>query len=73
MPTVAVDKADLFERLGREYSTTFTQRTFTRLLIIALLATQEFDRLCFEYGLELDEDVRDFSSEPSFYAHEARS
>ncbi|KAG6378706.1 hypothetical protein JVT61DRAFT_12978 [Boletus reticuloceps] len=39
MPTIAVDKADLFERLGREYT------------------TEEFDRLCFEYGLELDEDV----------------
>ncbi|KAF8450549.1 phenylalanyl-tRNA synthetase subunit beta [Boletus edulis BED1] len=39
MPTIAVDKADLFERLGREYT------------------TEEFDRLCFEYGLELDEDT----------------
>ncbi|KAH0839905.1 phenylalanyl-tRNA synthetase subunit beta [Lanmaoa asiatica] len=39
MPTVAVDKADLFERLGREYT------------------TEEFDKLCFEYGLELDEDT----------------
>ncbi|KAJ7368437.1 hypothetical protein DFH08DRAFT_676127 [Mycena albidolilacea] len=39
MPTVAVDKADLWERLGKEYS------------------TEEFDHLCFEYGLELDEDT----------------
>ncbi|KAJ7276528.1 hypothetical protein B0H12DRAFT_1041622 [Mycena haematopus] len=39
MPTVAVDKADLWERLGREYS------------------PEEFDHLCFEYGLELDEDT----------------
>lgn len=39
MPTVAVDKADLWERLGQEYS------------------TEEFDKLCFEYGLELDEDT----------------
>ncbi|KAL0067557.1 phenylalanine--tRNA ligase subunit beta [Marasmius tenuissimus] len=39
MPTVAVDKAELWERLGQEYS------------------TEEFDKLCFEYGLELDEDT----------------
>ncbi|KAJ7044474.1 hypothetical protein C8F04DRAFT_1068465 [Mycena alexandri] len=39
MPTVAVDKADLWERLGQEYS------------------TEDFDHLCFEYGLELDEDT----------------
>ncbi|KAJ6486397.1 hypothetical protein C8R47DRAFT_521220 [Mycena vitilis] len=39
MPTVAVDKADLWERLGQEYT------------------TEEFDHLCFEYGLELDEDT----------------
>ncbi|KAK7061843.1 phenylalanine--tRNA ligase beta subunit [Favolaschia claudopus] len=39
MPTVAVDKADLWERLGKEYT------------------IEEFDHLCFEYGLELDEDT----------------
>ncbi|KAF9247332.1 phenylalanyl-tRNA synthetase subunit beta [Melanogaster broomeanus] len=39
MPTIAVDKADLFERLGKQYT------------------TEEFDRLCFDYGLELDEDT----------------
>ncbi|THV08414.1 phenylalanyl-tRNA synthetase [Dendrothele bispora CBS 962.96] len=39
MPTVAVDKADLWERLGQEFS------------------SEEFDILCFEYGLELDEDT----------------
>ncbi|EJU06393.1 phenylalanyl-tRNA synthetase subunit beta [Dacryopinax primogenitus] len=39
MPTVAVDKADLFERLGRNYT------------------TEEFDHLCFEFGIELDEDT----------------
>ncbi|TFK29380.1 phenylalanyl-tRNA synthetase subunit beta [Coprinopsis marcescibilis] len=39
MPTVAVDKADLWERLGNEYT------------------TEEFDKLCFDYGLELDEDT----------------
>ncbi|KAI0045315.1 phenylalanyl-tRNA synthetase subunit beta [Auriscalpium vulgare] len=39
MPTVSVDKEDLWERLGQ---------TFT---------TEEFDKLCFEFGIELDEDT----------------
>ncbi|KAL5508229.1 FRS1 [Sanghuangporus vaninii] len=39
MPTVSVDKADLWDRLRREYT------------------TEEFDQLCFDYGLELDEDT----------------
>ncbi|KZP32932.1 phenylalanyl-tRNA synthetase subunit beta [Athelia psychrophila] len=39
MPTIAVDKADLWERLGQTYS------------------TEEFDKLCFEFGVELDEDT----------------
>lgn len=39
MPTIAVDKAELFGRLGHQYT------------------TEEFDRLCFDYGLELDEDT----------------
>ncbi|KAJ3896080.1 phenylalanyl-tRNA synthetase subunit beta [Lentinula edodes] len=39
MPTVAVDKAELWERLGQEFT------------------TEEFDTLCFEYGVELDEDT----------------
>ncbi|CAE6464563.1 unnamed protein product [Rhizoctonia solani] len=39
MPTVSVDKAELYERLGREYT------------------TAEFDELCFDFGIELDEDT----------------
>lgn len=39
MPTIAVDKADLYQLLGKEYT------------------TQEFDELCFDFGLELDEDT----------------
>jgi len=39
MPTISVDKQDLFEFLKRDFS------------------TEEFDNLCFEFGLELDEDV----------------
>ncbi|KAL6713366.1 phenylalanine--tRNA ligase subunit beta [Lecanora helva] len=39
MPTIAVDKAALFEALGQEYT------------------IEEFDELCFEFGIELDEDT----------------
>ncbi|KAH9834265.1 phenylalanyl-tRNA synthetase beta chain [Teratosphaeria destructans] len=39
MPTIAVDKAELFKALGKEYT------------------TQEFDELCFDFGIELDEDT----------------
>jgi phenylalanyl-tRNA synthetase beta chain len=39
MPTIGVDKAALFNELGREYT------------------TEEFDELCFEFGIELDEDT----------------
>ncbi|QQK41197.1 Phenylalanyl-tRNA synthetase, beta subunit [Penicillium digitatum] len=39
MPTISVDKAALFQELGREYT------------------TEEFDELCFEFGIELDEDT----------------
>lgn len=41
MPTIPVDKADLYELLGKEYT------------------TQEFDELCFDFGIELDEDTTD--------------
>ncbi|KDN53536.1 putative FRS1-phenylalanyl-tRNA synthetase, beta subunit, cytosolic [Tilletiaria anomala UBC 951] len=41
MPTVAVDKANFYRALGREYT------------------TQEFDELCFQFGIELDEDTTD--------------
>lgn len=37
MPTVAVDRDELFERLGRTYT------------------EEEFDELCFQFGVELDE------------------
>ncbi|KAK7094107.1 phenylalanine--tRNA ligase beta subunit-like [Littorina saxatilis] len=37
MPTIAVKRDELFQRLGRTYT------------------DEEFDELCFEYGLELDE------------------
>ena len=39
MPTIAVDKVDLYKALGREYT------------------KDEFDELCFDFGIELDEDT----------------
>lgn len=39
MPTISVDKAELFKALGRDYT------------------TDEFEELCFEFGIELDEDT----------------
>ncbi|KAI5950891.1 FRS1 [Candida jiufengensis] len=39
MPTIPVDKEDLFGLLGRSYT------------------TEEFDELCFQFGIELDEDT----------------
>ncbi|KAK9460488.1 uncharacterized protein V1516DRAFT_639069 [Lipomyces oligophaga] len=39
MPTISVDKEDLYKALGRTYT------------------TEEFDELCFEFGIELDEDT----------------
>jgi phenylalanyl-tRNA synthetase beta chain len=41
MPTITVNKADLFKALGRSYT------------------TDEFDELCFDFGIELDEDTTD--------------
>ncbi|BEJ18163.1 hypothetical protein CspHIS471_0704400 [Cutaneotrichosporon sp. HIS471] len=39
MPTISVDKADFYRRIGSEYT------------------TEEFDELCFDFGIELDEDT----------------
>lgn len=39
MPTIPVDKEDLFELLGKQYT------------------HKEFDELCFDFGIELDEDT----------------
>ena len=57
MPTVAVDKADLWERLGKEYSQLPSLFFISFFECPYKLATEEFDKLCFDYGLELDEDV----------------
>jgi phenylalanyl-tRNA synthetase beta chain len=46
MPTIAVDKEDLYKSLGRTYT------------------TEEFDELCFEFGIELDEDTSQGDLQP---------
>ena len=59
MPTVAVDKEDLWERLGHKYCESFSALVLLiSLKYMLLVAPEEFDRLLFEFGLELDEDVR---------------
>ncbi|KAJ9130329.1 Phenylalanine-tRNA ligase beta subunit [Pleurostoma richardsiae] len=45
MPTIAVNKYQLFEALGRKFT------------------TAEFDALCFDYGVEVDEDT-EFEDRP---------
>ncbi|THH12542.1 hypothetical protein EW146_g7597 [Bondarzewia mesenterica] len=39
MPTISVDKEDLWERLGQKYT------------------SEEFDKLCFDFGIELEDDT----------------
>jgi len=56
MPTVSVDKEDLWERLGQKFCTQCHPCLF-RDHPSSRTASEEFDRLCFEFGVELDEDV----------------
>jgi hypothetical protein len=71
MPTIAVDKAELYRRLEKEYSPSFPlvallPKLLRRRLnevpcarpVPPLAAQTEFDQLCFDFGIELDEDVR---------------
>lgn len=61
MPTVTVDRVDFFRRLGKEYSACSDPDCSRRSPLAhraSLAATKEFDELLFQYGLELDEDVR---------------
>lgn len=58
MPTITCDKADLYRRLGKELvdRTLGIAKTITNRSI--RYTTEEFDQLCFDFGIELDEDVR---------------
>ena len=59
MPTITVDRQDFFRRLGKEYSKCCAPRArrCCGADSFARPATEEFDELLFEYGLELDEDA----------------
>jgi phenylalanyl-tRNA synthetase beta chain len=56
MPTVSVDKEELWERLGHKYGKSSFPKSQTTPHP-TLSGPEEFDRLLFEFGLELDEDV----------------
>lgn len=56
MPTVNLNRDEFFARLGRTYGTLLLARR--KKADEQYLAFKEFDELLFEYGLELDEDVR---------------
>jgi phenylalanyl-tRNA synthetase beta chain len=46
MPTVNVKRHELFKLIGREFSIYFIKIT---------IADKEFNELCFEFGIELDD------------------
>ena len=58
MPTVAVDKEELWERLGHSYCMRFALLFSRTVTDECFTASEDFDELLFEFGLELDEDVR---------------
>jgi len=69
MPVVSVGRDKLFAALGRTYSahrpTTYSTASSLALLLDTSArrvrpgaAEDEFDKLCFEYGIELDDVVR---------------
>lgn len=68
MPTVNLDRTEFFKRLGKEYGKWILLFLYNRHvlhlhkvdpnLFALFIAFKDFDELLFEYGLELDEDVR---------------
>lgn len=56
MPTISVDKAELFKALGQEYISK-QRATKSDADNNCRYTTQEFEELCFEFGIELDEDT----------------
>ncbi len=56
MPTIGVKRSLLFNELGQKYSE--WKKLRVDLVNLGLfLADKEFDQLCFDYGLELDDIV----------------
>lgn len=68
MPVVGVNRDRLFRALGEEYSELYMPviwRSYFFMLwelisisLASFAAEEEFDELCFEYGIELDDVVR---------------
>ena len=56
-PTITVNKAELYARLGRSYSTSLPRTSFSSVPHPSFAATEEFGDLCFQFGIELDEDT----------------
>ncbi|PQE33050.1 hypothetical protein CJF32_00011177 [Rutstroemia sp. NJR-2017a WRK4] len=48
MPTISVDKAELYKALGQDKRAKLSDVRYT---------TEQFEELCFEFGIELDEDT----------------
>lgn len=57
MPTIGVKRDLLFKALGKTYCKLKYNHTYARLIINCFSADDEFQNLCFEFGLELDEVV----------------
>ena len=72
MPTVDIKRDLLFKAIGKEYSkliysplklstraTTLEDSGEPTRVVFYYLADEEFEELCFDFGLEFDEVVRD--------------
>lgn len=55
MPTISVDKAELYKALGQEYVLELQIKDTPD--IFSRYTTEQFEELCFEFGIELDEDT----------------
>ena len=53
MPTVTVPKAEFYKALGKEYTSKFGRYVFASPKYSHQHKADEFDELCFQYGLEL--------------------
>lgn len=53
MPTISVDKAELFKALGREWVDIFALLVYRLNNKQPRFTTDQFDELCFEFGAAL--------------------
>ena len=57
MPTIGVKRSLLFHELGQKFSK-YRPEVPDKHHEACFLADEEFDQLCFDYGIELDDIVR---------------